>query len=320
MINPMDCPYKSIGIVDKCIGSCKPLETIYTHSGLTFQEARYSSRNVLGAYAAITLDDIARDGKIIVRSFARKFRNKLGKLLSPTLNQYITTINQRIAIAEKSNVGLEEYLYTTGKAGGNIFNLATAPGSNYDKNFVTEAGRLSTQMMVMTDMKRDLPEDLKSEKYNPLKIPKIRNKFDDVYVKTRNDLKSLMERGNFQNIVQKFDYKGRNLCSNKKGSCDTKDVIKDLFYGSAINCWASLIYLRAFDLKNFPVITCEYGVAGKDWQWTLCESQQTTTNKCGCVYPEWYLWFLIGLLPFVTLAALTGLADMKEDELLFRQY
>lgn len=315
----MDCPYTSIGLVDRCRGSCRPLEAIYTHSGLSYKDIRYSSRNVLLTYAAIGLSDLARDGKLVVRTFATRLRNKLGEKLPRELNQYIMTIDQKIAEAEKSNVSLESYLYAVGEAGGNIFNLATPPGLSYDKSFVTEAGRLSTQTMVMSDMKKDLPKDLKSEKYNPLKIPEIRNKFDDFYVKTRNELKSLMEKVNFQNIVQKFDYKGRNLCSNKKGLCDTKDVIKGLFYGSVINCWTSLIYLRAFDLKNLPVIACKYELSGDAWRWICFESQQTTTSKCGCVYPEWYLWFLIGFLPFVTLAALTGLADMKEDELLFRQ-
>ena len=318
----MDCPYISIGLIkDRCTGGCKPLETIFITSGLSQQDARYSSKNVLGAYAAITMSDLVRDGKLIVRTFASRLREKLGRLLPEELNQYIMSVDQKIAAAEKSNVSLEQYLYQAGKMGGQIFNLATPSGSKYDRTIVTEAGILSTQTMIMDDMQKDLSKDLKSGNYNPLKVPEVRNNFDNFYVKTKDELKSLMEKINFQNITQKFDYKGRNLCSDKRGICDTEDVIEDVmkgcFYGSIINCFASLIYLRAFDLKNLPVIACKYELVGKNWQWIFCESQQTTTDKCGCVYPEWYLWFLIGFLPAVTLVALSGLAE--EVESLFRQ-
>ena len=190
----MKCPYKSHGFADKCVGSCKPLETIFSYSGLTPTKSKYSSKNVLRAYAAIKLDDLMRDGNQVIKYLATKARNKMNKILPERLDQFITTTNQKIVDAEKFDVDLEQYLCVIGKMGGQIFNLAAPAGSSYDKHFVTEAGIVSAKLMVMDDMSKDLSKDVKSGKYNPLKDAQPLSKFNRLYVNPKNRLEGIMNR------------------------------------------------------------------------------------------------------------------------------
>ena len=308
----MPCPFRMNGYVDKCTDGCKSLEIIFTTSGLSSKDANYSSNNIMLTYAAITLSDLARDGGLVVRSFATKLRNKIGKLLPERLNQYLMAVDQKIASAEKSNVGLEKYLYSSGQMSSTIFNLATPPDSKYDKAFVSEAGSLTTQMMIMSDMETDLKEDTKSGNYNPLKNPQSHSLFKEIYKTASVKLTDIMSRTGIERIFPKNQYE-RNICSDRGDNIDGEKIIEACVVGAAINCFASLFYIRLFDLRNLPIIACKYEPVGKDWQWIFCEPQQTSTSACGCVRPEWYLWGLIGLGPLLLLASLLGLGISVYD-------
>lgn len=190
----MQCPYKLHGFADKCVGNCKPLEKIFGYSGLTHSKSKYSSKNVLGAYVVVKLDDLVRDGNAAIKFLASQARSKMNKNLPERLNRFITTANQKIADAEKSDLELDQYLYAIGKMGEQIFNLATPIGSSYDKAFVMEAGRVSAELMVMDDMSKDLSQDMKSGKYNPLKETQTHSKFSKLYVNAQNRLEGMMNR------------------------------------------------------------------------------------------------------------------------------
>jgi len=228
----MDCPYKSIGLIkDRCMGRCKPLESTYAYSGLSYSEIMYSVRNIMLSYAAIGLSDIARDGGL-VRSFASRLRNKVGKLLPEELNQYIMTADKKIAIAEQSNASLEQYLYTSGQIGSSIFNLATPPKPSYNRAFVAEVGSLSSQLMIMGDMKTDLRKDVMSGGYNPLKEQENHSKFIELYTNAKGRLVSLMKTAG-------------TLFSDKKGiiDCYTDALICGLI-GYVFAAPPTLYYLK----------------------------------------------------------------------------
>ena len=223
-----ECPFRTIGIVkDRCIGGCKPLEAIFRKAGLNPKDAKLASGNVLAAYYGVNLSDKARDGRIVVRSLCQRLRNKLARLLPKELNQFLVSVDQGVTISEKTNVSLERYLELVSKAGEKIFTLAIPKGLIYDQQFLNEAGNLTSKMMVMGDMKKDLPKDTKSGQYNPLKNREILTGFNELYDTSREKLKTLMAK---TKIEQFFTYKGRSLCLDKRGG------VADCCAGMAVSC------------------------------------------------------------------------------------
>jgi len=193
------------------------------HSGLSSKDAEYAARNILLAYATIELDDKVRDSRILVRPLASKLRSKLKDALPKGLRRYIVSVDEKIAEAERATVGLEEYVCATGSLGGIIFKLATPYKSEYDEDFVAEVGSLSTQLMIMGDMNKDLCKDLESGKYNPLKYQRDHDGFNQLYTNAQERLIDLMKKTGIYRITDS-KHKGLNICSDKIGGCKGKAV------------------------------------------------------------------------------------------------
>jgi len=170
-------------------------------------------------HACIKLDDLVRDDNLVIKFLASKVRNKMNKILPERLNQFITTANQRITDVEKSDVDLEQYLYSISKMGGQIFHLATPTGSSYDKDFVIEAGMVSAKLMVMDDMGNDLSKDMKSGRYNPLKDAQTHSKFNRLYANAKNRLEGMMNRVGIERTTPTNSFEFNSMSSDGWGQC-----------------------------------------------------------------------------------------------------
>jgi len=250
-IEIMNCPFRMIGLVKEgCCTGCKPLEAIFLEAGLNLSDAKISSRNVLLAYAAVTLSDKARDDKFLVRVMARILRNRLGNFLPKDLNQYIISMDQKIATLEKFNATLEEYISTTGKAGEEIFNLAIPTGLNYNKILVSKAGSMSVQTMIMDDMEKDIIQDTKFGKYNPLKNRQVLTRFNKLYATTKERLKILITKIKIEHLGCNW----QNIYRDEKGYCDECDVI----IGGCI-IYAIVAPILCYNWFPYKGCCCSYG-------------------------------------------------------------
>jgi hypothetical protein len=165
----MDCIFKMNGYVPRnhVCAICEPLENLLLKSGCSGKNARDCSKTILRAFSLIKLEDTFRD-----ESLPRKFIAKAMSVhclirLPRTVRNKTRETNVTVQRLESQNTDPSKYVLYIAKAGASIFDSAAKP--DMSKDYLRVLGATLTGAILLQDMTKDLPSDVKTGRFNPLK-------------------------------------------------------------------------------------------------------------------------------------------------------
>jgi hypothetical protein len=164
----MDCIFKTSGFIPKnhSCRSCIPLNILLSSIGYSKKESQVISKRIIRTFQIIKLEDISRD-----ESNFRLISRTISVLLSASLPKKMRIIlkktDNQIKELEDSDPSATNYINQISKIGGELFESASK--SKYFKHQLKEIGVIITKAVVTNDMKKDLRNDIETNKFNPFK-------------------------------------------------------------------------------------------------------------------------------------------------------
>jgi hypothetical protein len=164
----MQCIFKSYGYIPslKFCTHCEPLERIFGISGYNCHEISEASKTIMRARIALEADDMQRDENSILKRIIARMVRKMCELRMPMeVNRIVKEANQTIQNLEKTDADVICYLEKMSEIGGRIFQKSFRTR----KPAAFSIGSIIAGAITAYDMSKDLGEDIKEGKFNPLK-------------------------------------------------------------------------------------------------------------------------------------------------------
>ncbi len=185
----MDCIFKVLGYVPehKFCMRCEPLHVIFRSLGYDDEKASKAADIIFRTYAVLRADDVIRDERSPIKRCWAKLVKKVCSLgLSNELKDVVEKADATIRRMESANIDESGYIEGISIIGGEVFQAALG-----DKDAFS-VGKTLSAAMTMHDMAKDLREDKRRNRFNPLKTAPSRT----LVMRLTQSVNSLMPNAN----------------------------------------------------------------------------------------------------------------------------